>query len=101
VGEVAPDVCLGDTAAEYPLGEPAVEITFGVAVGVRRGVIYGVMENLCAEYLEAIGQKKRNEYASLRIIYDSQKEPNTFPICIINFVCRNGLISRNKAEFCK
>lgn len=55
MGEVAPEASLGDTAAEYPLGEPAVEITFGVAVGVRRGVIYGVKENCCDEYLEAIG----------------------------------------------
>lgn len=61
---MAPDVWLGDTAAEYLLGEPAVEITFGVAVGVRRGVIYGVKENFCPEYLEAIGQKKRNQYES-------------------------------------
>lgn len=57
VGEVKPEVFLGDTAAEYPLGDPAVEITFGVPVGVRRGVIYGVKENLCPEYLEAIGAK--------------------------------------------
>ena len=48
---------MGDTAAEYPLGDPAVEITFGVPVGVRRGVIYGVKENLCPEYLEAIEAK--------------------------------------------
>lgn len=57
VGEVKPEVFLGDTAAEYPLGDPAVEITFGVPVGVRRGVIYGVKENLCPEYLEAIEAK--------------------------------------------
>ena len=54
---MAPEVFLGDPAAEYSLGDPAVEITFGVPVGVRRGVIYGVKENLCPEYLEAIEAK--------------------------------------------
>lgn len=60
MGEVAPEV-LGDPAAEYPLGDPAVEITFGVAVGVRRGVINGVIENLCPEYLVAIGSKRKSK----------------------------------------
>jgi len=56
---VAPEAFLGDPAAEYPLGDPADEITLGVPVGVRRGVIYGVKENLCPEYLEAIGAKRQ------------------------------------------
>lgn len=47
VGEVAPDVNFGDPAAEYPLGDPLVDVTFGVAVGVRRGAICGAMEKFC------------------------------------------------------
>lgn len=54
VGEVAPEVRCGDAKAEYPLGDPLVEITFGVPVGVSRGVIYAVMEYL---FLDAVDQK--------------------------------------------
>lgn len=43
VGEVAPDVNFGDPAVECSLGDPLVDFIFGVAVGVRRGVIRGVM----------------------------------------------------------
>lgn len=39
VGEVAPEVVWGDSVEEYLLGDPFVEYTFGVAVGVSRGVI--------------------------------------------------------------
>lgn len=43
VGDVAPDVIFGDPAVEYPLGEPPVDVTLGVAVGVKWGLIYGVI----------------------------------------------------------
>lgn len=33
-----------------------MEITLGVPVGVSRGVIYGVRENLCAVFLETVDQ---------------------------------------------
>lgn len=57
VGEVAPEVRCGDAKAEYPLGDPLVEITFGVPVGVSRGVIYAVMEYLFPAFLDAVDQK--------------------------------------------
>lgn len=53
MGETAPDVLLGEPAAEYPRGDTLVEMIFGVAVGVRRGEMYGVMENLFPVYFEA------------------------------------------------
>lgn len=59
MGEVALDVFLGDPPAEYPFGDPLVEITFGVPCGVRRGVIYGVIENLFPAYLEPIKAIKK------------------------------------------
>lgn len=57
MGDVAPEDCRGDEIAEYPLGDPLVEIIFGVPVGVRRGVIYGVTENLCPEVFKAVNQQ--------------------------------------------
>lgn len=55
VGEEAPDVNFGDPP--YPLGEPQVDVIFGVAVGVRRGVICGVIENFCPVSLVAAPQR--------------------------------------------
>lgn len=43
VGDVAPDVIFGDLAVEYPFGELPVDITLGVAVGVNRGLINGMI----------------------------------------------------------
>lgn len=57
MGELAPDTCWGVPTTEYPLGDTLAEIIFGVPVGVRRGVIYGVIENLCPAFLEAVDQK--------------------------------------------
>jgi len=84
---VAPEVCLGDPAAEYPLGDPAVEITFGVPVGVRRGVIYGVKENLCPEYLEAIGAKRQ------------EQKGITMPVNIKHFFQLNSIVLDQKSKF--
>lgn len=56
MGDVVPEVCWGDGTAEYPLGDTLEEIIFGVPVGVRRGVIYGVIENLYPAFLEAVDQ---------------------------------------------
>lgn len=58
MGDVVPEIILGDPAAEY-LGEPPVDITFGVAVGVSLGVMYGVTENLWPACLEAVPETKR------------------------------------------
>lgn len=57
MGDVVPEVCRGDATAEYPRGDTVEEIIFGVPVGVRRGVIYGVIENLYPAFLEAVDQK--------------------------------------------
>ena len=57
VGEVAPEVRCGEATAEYPLGDPLVDIIFGVPVGVSRGVIYAVMENRFPAFLDAVDQK--------------------------------------------
>jgi len=40
VGDVTPEVIIGDPAVEYPLGEFPVDVNLGVAVGVNRGLIY-------------------------------------------------------------
>lgn len=56
MGDVAPEVFWGDPTVEYPLGDALEEIIFGVPVGVRRGVIYGVIENLYPAFLEAVDQ---------------------------------------------
>lgn len=53
VGEVALEVLCGDVRAEYPRGDTAEEMTFGVPVGVSRGVIYAVMEYLFPVLLDA------------------------------------------------
>lgn len=53
-----PEVLRGEAAAEYLLGDTLVEITFGVPLGVRRGVIYGVRENFCPACLETATKKK-------------------------------------------
>lgn len=63
MGDVVPDVFWGDPAAEYLIGDPVVDMFFGVPVGVSRGVIYGVIENLCAACFEAVEQTtKQNKY---------------------------------------
>lgn len=56
MGEVVPEVFCGVATAEYPLGDPLVDIIFGVPVGVSRGVIYAVMEYLFPGYLDAANQ---------------------------------------------
>lgn len=53
VGELMPEVFLGDPAAEYLPGETLADMTFGVAVGVSRGDMYGVVENLNPVCFEA------------------------------------------------
>ena len=59
---MAPEVLVGDATAEKPLGDPTVEVIFGVPLGVNLGVIYGVTENLCTASLEAVGQTMSLEF---------------------------------------
>ena len=46
-----------------------MEKIFGVPLGVKRGVIYGVTENLCTASLEAAGQ-------TISLIFNIDKKYN-------------------------
>lgn len=52
VGDVTPDVIFGEPAVEYVLGDAPEDVIFGVADGVRRGVMYGLIEDFWVTSLD-------------------------------------------------